>query len=135
MKNKIIILISIGLVLAVIGGAIIMLFNSNKQPDVGEFELNKYRWEIETFPSDKNVGQVDDANAAIEKAKELWIEKYSVVGGQPNNPINGKPIKIYFDEKNDCWYVHGTLPKNQVGGYPHAIIQKDGKVIAVWHDD
>lgn len=127
MKNKIIILIAIGLVLAVIGGAIIMLFNSNKQPDVGEFELNKYRWEIETFPSDKNVGQVDDANAAIEKAKELWIEKYSVVGGQPNNPINGRPIKVYFDEKMIVGMCMVLYPKIKSGDIHTPSSKKTGK--------
>ena len=135
MRKKIIVFVAVGIVLATLGGAMIMVFNSNKTVYIGEFDLTNFQWEIETFPSDKNVGQVDNANTAIEKAKELWIEKYSVVAGQPNNPINEKPIKVYFDEKNGCWYVHGTLSRNQVGGVPHAIIQKDGKVVAVWHDD
>ena len=134
MKKKPIILIAIGIVLAILGGVMFMLFNSNKSLDVGEFSLSNHQWAIETFPSDKNVGSIDDANTAIEKSKELWIEKYSVVAGQPNNPINGKPIKVYFDEKNDCWYVHGTLPSNINGAVPSALIQKDGKVLAVWMD-
>ena len=112
-----------------------MLFTSKKPPNVEEFSLSSYQWEIENFPSDKNVGQVDDANTAIEKAQELWLEKYSIVNGQTYNPINGRKIEVSYDSENDCWHINGTLPPKSGGGVPHAIIQRDGKVTAVWHDD
>ena len=45
--------------------------------DKGAFALSKYQEEIEASPSDRNVGQIDDAETAVAKAKELWLEKYS----------------------------------------------------------
>lgn len=132
LKNRIIVLVAIGLALAVIGGAIVMLFNSKKQSAVGEFTLTKYQWEIENFPSDKNVGQVNDSNTAIEKAKELWIEKFSTAGGKPYNPINGKKIEVSYDSEKECWHINGTLSSNVDGAVPQALIQKDGEVLAVW---
>ena len=97
--------------------------------------MTDYQWEIKTFPSDKNVGQVDDVNTAIEKAKELWVDEFSIIIGQPYNPINGRKIEVSYDSEEECWHINGTLPPNTLGGVTHAIIQKDGKVIAVWHDD
>ena len=132
MKSRIIVLVAMGLVLAIIAGAIIVLFSSKKQLDAGEFSLANYQWEIETFPSDKNVGRVDDANVAVEKAKELWLDKFSMVNGQPYNPVNGRKIKVSYDSENDCWLINGTLPSNTKGSVPCALIQKDGKVLAIW---
>jgi hypothetical protein len=126
MKRKTILLIGL-IALSVLGFSGVLLFRSEDLPSVGTFELEDFQWHIENFPSDKNVGAVDDAETAIKIAKELWIEEYS--------KIRDAPIKVFFDKKNDCWYVCGTLPKNMLGGVPHALIQKDGTVIAVWHDD
>lgn len=109
-----------------------MIFRLNKQSSIGEFAVEEYQWEIENFPYEKSVGQVDDANVAIEKAKELWLEKYSTVNGQPYDPIKGKKCEIFFDHGNNCWLVKTTLPSNTKGSVPHAIIRKDGTVIAVW---
>lgn len=135
MKNKAMIFMILGLVLAIIAGVIIMQFHSKKQTDVGTFELTKYQWEIENFPSDKNVGQVNDSDTAIEKAKELWIEEFSVIDGKPYNPINGRKIEVSYDSDEECWHINGTLKPDTLGGVPHAIIRKNGNVIAVWHDD
>ena len=130
--KKILILIVIGLTVIIVGGAMVLLFNSNKQTIVGEFDVAKYQWEIENFPSEKNVGQVNNVNTAIEKAKELWIEKYSTVNGQPYDPIKGREIEVFFDNNNDCWLIKTTLPPNTKGSVPCAIIRKNGMVIAVW---
>ena len=113
-----------------------MLFYSNIKPDrkdiIREFDVLDYKWEIENFPSEEKVGQVSDANTAIEKAKELWIEKYDIVNGQPYDPINGRKCEVYFDHGSDCWLVKISLPSNTKGSTPHTIIRKDGTVIAVW---
>lgn len=78
MKGKRIILMML-VVLVAIGGlscAVLWLQKSKgaKAHAVGNFDLSKYQWEIKTFPSDKNVGQVEDKNTATEKAKSLWLE-------------------------------------------------------------
>ena len=80
MKGKRIILMML-VVSVAIGGlscAVLLLQKSKgtKAHAVGNFDLSKYQWEIKTFPSDKNVGQVEDKNTATEKAKSLWLEKY-----------------------------------------------------------
>lgn len=127
-------------VLTVIGGLSSMLFllqksKVSKAPDVGIFDLTEYQWEIKTFPLDKNIGQVDDKNVAIEKAKSLWLEKYGIDNGQLYNFINGRKIEVAYDFKEECWHIYGTLPQNTLGGVPHAIIRKSGEVLAVWIDD
>lgn len=132
MKNKLFVSIAIGLALAIIGGTMVMLLHSNQQPSIKEFDVEKYQWEIENFPSEKNVGQVNDVNTVIEKAKELWIEKYSTINGQSYDPIKGRKIEVFFDNNNDCWLVKTTLLPNTKESVPHAIIRKDGMVLAVW---
>lgn len=107
----------------------------SKAPDVGIFDLTEYQWEIKTFPLDRNVGQVDDKNVAIEKAKSLWLEKYGIDNGQLYNFINGRKIEVAYDFKEECWHIYGTLPPNTLGGVPHSIIRKSGEVLAVWIDD
>lgn len=129
MKRRIIVLVIIGVILAVIGGSIIVLPNLKKQPYVDEFNLAKYQWEIENFPSNKNVGIVNNPNTAIEKAKELWIESFS---SKSYNPINGRKILVFYDSSNECWHIKGTLPSNEDGAVPNVLIQNDGKVLAVW---
>ena len=134
--KKIFILIAIVLILAtvLIGGAIIMIARSNKEPVVKDFNIEEYHWEIETFQSDKNVGKVNDSNTAIAQAKELWIEKYGTINGIPYDPTRGRKVNVFFDDSNDCWLIKGTLPPNTKGSVPCAIIQKNGEVLAVWMD-
>ena len=120
-------------ILAVIGGLSIVLFSLQREKatmlsDVGKFDLNEYRWEIETFSLDKNVGQVNNKKIAIEKAKSLWNE-------QSYNFINERRIKVDYDCREESWHIYGTLPRNTLGGVPHAIIRKSGETLAVWVDD
>lgn len=135
MKKTIIVLGITGVILTVIGGLIIIFSNVKNQPYVGEFSLAEYQWEIETFSLDKNVGQVDDKNVAIEKAKSLWLEKYGIDNGQQYNFISGRKIEVSYDFKEECWHIYGTLQPNTLGGVPHSIIRKSGEVLAVWIDD
>lgn len=135
MRKKRIVFIVIGIVIVVLGGVFFMLCNSNQPHDIKEFSLLNYQWEIETFPSDKNVGPVDNANTAIEKAKELWIEEFSMIGEKPYAPVNRGKFEVSYDSEKECWHVNGALSMNTLGGVPHAIIRKNGEVIAVWQDD
>ena len=130
--KKIFVLVVIIFILTVIGGAIIILFHSNKHHSIKEFDVLEYQWEIENFSFEKNVGQIDDADTAIEKAKDLWSENYSTVNNQPYDPIKKRKIEVFFDQHNDCWLVKTTLPSNTKGAVPHTIIEKDGTVLAVW---
>lgn len=135
LRKKTIVLIMAGVVLVIIGGAMIMSSDSSKPLDVSEFDLKEYQWELETYPSDRSVGQVNDQETAIQIARLLWVEEYSTIGSQPHNPINGREIEVSYDPNNECWHINGTVPLNTLGGVPHAIVQKDGKVLAIWYDD
>lgn len=133
MKNKRIILIIL-VVLVAIGGLSSMLFllqklKVSKAPDVGTFDLTKYQWEIKNFPSVKNVGQVNNKNVAIEKAKSLWLEKYGSDNGQLHDFVKERKIVVDYDAKEECWHIYGTLPTNTVGGVPHVIVKKTAKCL------
>ncbi|MDR0890017.1 MAG: YbbC/YhhH family protein [Oscillospiraceae bacterium] len=108
---------------------------------VDDFSLDDeyYQWALASFPSDKNVGDVLDAQSAIAKANELWLAAPAEEAYWPDEPINGEEIVVQYDAKYQCWLVSGTL-KNEpgfvtFGGVPHALIQIDGNVLAVWHSD
>ena len=145
MKRKLHYFVIIGLSFAMTGAAVIVHFCLNKEPaskelpvkelTVGEFDMADHQEAIEYFPSDKNVGQVNDGYTAIEKAKELWLEKYSIINGRPEDPLRGiKGYEVFFDQNNDCWLVQTIWPRYTKGCTFRTIIQTDGKVIAVWYD-
>ena len=64
--------------------------NTTKSIRVGEFSLVKYQWEIENFSYNENVGEVNNSNIAIEKAKKLWFEKFSALDEKTYNLKNRK---------------------------------------------
>ncbi|MCL2867129.1 MAG: YbbC/YhhH family protein [Clostridia bacterium] len=115
------------IIIVVIVGMIIYLFNSSNKPYVGQFNINSVhiQWGIDHFPSDKNVGKINNANTAIKKAKELWIEKYGVINGKPYDPTQGREVTVAYDDENECWLVQGTLPDdiNFDGAAPNALEQ------------
>lgn len=102
--------------------------------DVGEFELSRYQEIIdayaEAYPDVKNVGNIGKIasdRTVVNKAKKLWIAEL----GEDCDP-NGSPIRVSYDSENDCWLVRKTLPYDWLGYVPMALIQNDGKVLAVW---
>lgn len=121
------------IVLVSIGGLLSLLFllhgpEEFNTPKVKTFCLTEYQWEIQTFSTDRNVGEVNDKNIAIKNAKSLWLEKYSV-------DIPKTKIEVAYDSKEECWHVYSTQSPNVLGGVLHTIIQKNGEVLAVWSDD
>lgn len=105
------------------------LFYIRTPETVGEFDVSEYQDEIDEFPSDKNVGQISDANDATKKAVSLWIDMYGL------DVIIKRPYEAYFDEENGVWLVMGTFPFDFEGGSPYALIEQEtGKVLAIWHD-
>lgn len=131
MKRKPVILVV--LILVFIGGFLSLLFllhrpEESNMPKVETFCLAEYQWEIQTFSTVQNIGEVTEEKTAIRKAKALWLEKYSVA-------IPDKKIEVAYDSKEECWHVYGTLSPNALGGVFHAVIQKDGNLLAVWIDD
>ena len=130
MKRKHVILIIF--ILICIGGLLSVTFlfhrlEESNIPQIETFCLTEYQWEIQTFSTDQNVGEVNEKNVAIEKAKALWLEKYNV-------DIPEKKVKVAYDPKEECWHVYSTLSPNALGGVLHAIIQKSGDLV-VWSED
>lgn len=110
----------------------VMVLQSSETP-VPEFSSSSdVQFGLFYFPSDKNVGEILDADTAIEKAKALWIEEFSTRNGKPYNPINDLPIEANYDTEEAYWIVNGTLPDDCLGSVPIAIIAPDGDVSAVW---
>lgn len=104
--------------------------NSSKKENttVYTFDISDYSWELENCGYTKNIGPVTTKNIAIDKAKQLWKERFGNI-----YEINGLPIAVAYDEKNKCWLVNGTLQDDSVdGAVPCALITKDGDVLAMW---
>jgi len=123
----------ITLVLVFVGGlaSLLFLLLNTKDPNTSKVEpfcLTEYQWEIQTFSADQNVGEVNDKNIAIKTAQWLWSEKYSV-------DISEKKIEVFYDAKEECWHVYGSQSPDMLGGALHAIVRKNGDLIAVWIDD
>lgn len=97
-----------------------------------DFSPEDYRWGIENFPVDTNVGAIKDANAAVESAKKLWCKKWGEMNGKPYDPTHGCPIEVFYNQEADYWLVQGTLPSGVSGAVPCAIFTSSGDVIAVW---
>ena len=97
-------------------------------PEVGEFSMDEYEWEIENYRTEGNVGAATDADSAIASAKALWLEKYDV-------NIRNNKIEVAYDSAEECWHIRGIISSDMLGGGYDAIIQKNGDVIAVWVED
>lgn len=98
------------IVLVCIGGLLSLLFLLHGPEEfntvkVKTFYLTEYQWEIQTFSTDQNVGEVTDQSIAIKNAKSLWLEKYSV-------DIPKRKIEIAYDSKEECWHVYSTQSSN-----------------------
>lgn len=91
-----------------------------------------YENEIEMYPSDKNVGEITDKKTAKQKAKKLWCEEYSFIEQNTLTLVNAENINVLYDDKNDCWYIYGVVPKKFDGAAPHALIKSSGEVLSVW---
>ena len=75
-----------------------------------------------------NVGSVDSAAAARKAAVKVWNEIYG------KHHIEGeKPYKVKYDAEHEVWHVNGTLHGASLGGVAEILIEKNGKIIAVWH--
>jgi len=121
------------LVLIAIGGFLSLLFllqrdNDSAAQNIGTFDLTKYQWEVQSFSTNNNIGEVKDKSAAINEAKSLWLEKYNIDAHERN-------VEVFYDSKEECWHVCGALSPDKLGGDLHAIIRKNGDVLAVWIDD
>ena len=123
MKRKVSVLVIASLLI----GVFIALIQLTRLSRVGEFSLSEYQRELEQLSSTSDVSEVDTPQKAIRSAKELWDEK----GFVPST----KRVGIAYDQEAECWHVYSKPKANMLGGVAHAIIEKDGTVLALWMDD
>jgi len=117
------------LILVIFIGGVFMVIVQNKSPVVENFKSSDYRYYIDNFSSEENVGSIIDAKDAIKKSEIIWIKLYG------ENIKKEKPFKVFYDAKSEIWLVQGTLRSNMMGGVANILIDNDtGKVLAVWHD-
>ncbi len=106
-----------------------MVIIRNKSPKVKDFDLNDYQHYIDNFPSEEELGSVIDSKDAIKKAELIWINMYGEIIKKE------KPYQVFYDEKKKVWLIRGTLKADIKGGVANILIQnKNGKVLAVWHE-
>ena len=139
MKSKIILTAIVAVLL--VGVIFFVLYTQmhRKPKDVSEdtsekvytFNLSDYSWELENCSDiEKNVGIVATREVAVEKAKELWEERFGHI-----YKLNDLPACVAYDSKNECWLINGTLKDQGInfdGAVPCVIISKDGTVLAIW---
>lgn len=116
--------------------AFLIILHHNKHYDIvdsGTFDLNDYQWLLDNFPSDKNVGFINDKETAVEKAIELWRSELGTMDGKPYNPLKQvENIVVAFNSEHKCWLIYGELSINVKGAYPTAIIKQNGDVMTVY---
>jgi len=73
-------------------------------------------------------GVVPDEETEIKIAETIWLPIYG------EKIYDKMPFIAEYNEKNDCWFVSGTLPANRTGGVPEIKIRKsDCKIIYISH--
>lgn len=99
------------------------------KPTVTTFELDDYRYYIENYSSEENIGDTANLRKLVKKVENLWIKLYG------KSVKNEKPYKIFYDPNNDVWLIQGSLRTNMMGGVANILIENStGKVLAVWHE-
>ena len=115
--------------------------------DVESFNLSYYKRQVDDptvnlvlkpdLMEEENVGVVDNAQVAEEKARYIWA-KYYVEHANENDPA-----KVSYDEKEDLWHVATYFPLINteegitiatLGSTPHIIFKSNGDILAVFHD-
>lgn len=119
----------------IIAGGFVILLAQRDSARVGEFSLQEYQWYIEMFPMEKSVGAVEDVDAAKDFAIALWKESYGEDELNDHGITNKRKLVVEYDPNSECWHIRNKVPRNQVGGVFHALVQRDGKVVTVWIDD
>ena len=108
-----------------------------KEPEIefSNFKLSEcyteYEFEIGVFPLEEeiNVGEVNDIETAVERAKELWDRRF------PEGNYNAKgweKIQVFYDESENCWLVSTELPSYIDGVVPCALFRSNGEVLEVF---
>ncbi len=107
------------------------LFSRNRPLVIMDFCVSDYRSYIEAFPSSQNVGKILDEKDVLKKAESVWVSMFG------ESVKRERPYSVFYDNQNDVWLVMSLAPTNmnQKGGSAFIIIQTNGTVLAVWHEE
>ena len=112
MTNKsFLVLIVFGIV--ILSGVLLISCDISNSYVIYDFNIKDYQDEIVGFPSDENIGEINDINTLMKKIEKIWIKVYG------DEIKKEKPYKVFYDKKNDVWLIHGTLPDYVMGGELH----------------
>jgi len=160
MKKRPFVIIATVPIITLLTGVFIMLHNLNESEnlktsepiivdltDVGSFNLPHYKRRIEDptvnlmlepdLVDEKNVGIINNAQIAVEKARYIWAKYYL------GNDNENYPARVSYDVKEDVWHVttyfpvfydDDGLPIYALGSSPHIIFRSNGEIITVFHD-
>ena len=92
----------------------------------GAFSLSQYELFTDVIPEKLNLGTIQDAAQAAEKANDLWKQVFG-------KEFKGK-ILVAYDAENQCWLIEGTFSLLTPFYFPNAIIASDGVVLSVWRE-
>lgn len=93
---------------------------------------------LRLLPLDKNVGKIENAEQAIEKARSLWESETEYMGEKFYSPEIYPDIAINYDAQEDCWIIVGTHFVEKSGDeaivpfielLPISIIKSTGEVL------
>lgn len=124
-KNLTIVIVTLIIILIAV---ILFVVISNRKTDVKTFNLSDYQLYIDNSTSKENVGPIQDKKDALEKAENLFIEKYGI------RVKLQRPYEVFYDEETNVWLIMGSLRRGWDGGTACVLIQADtGDVLAIWH--
>ena len=139
-KTYYILILCICFLVLIISVGVVTIYNREMDSsalEIGSFNLSDYLWEVETFRTRKNVGEINNVETAIACADELWNEKWGIVQGKPYDYNPANQIEVLFDSESNCWLIKVTIPEHYTvkgwsGALPRAILSSDGKLVVVW---
>lgn len=112
--------------------------DENKPLEVGEFSLdvfaNKHQWFFDNFASDKNIGEITNAETAAQKAKEHILDTTKGID-ENHQCFQRKWVRVDYDSENDCWHIYNETDKKSVGGVTHVFVYSNGDVICSYIED
>ena len=117
----------------VMGSVAYVLYSQylHKNPKVSDFDISEYSQWVEWYPSDRNIGPVNDAYTAREKARMVWAEMWGEEAASNKKP---RVISVSYDTESEVWLVKSVKKGYLDSGIYILIKSSTGDVIAVWRD-
>ena len=98
---------------------------SDHQDDIDWYQKGGEHWE--EYLDFYEMRPIKNGRYAKWTAFEIWFKVYGW------GIFTEFPYNVFFDEKNDTWYVESSLPEGMTGGTAYLIITSEGEILAVGH--